>query len=275
MSIYAIGDLQGCLNSLQRLLDKIKFEPGADQLWFVGDLVNRGPKSLDTLRFVKSLGESAITVLGNHDFHLLAMAAGNMKYFKKSDSLDPILLAEDREELMNWLRQQKLMHTDKKLKVSLVHAGIHPSWSIKQAKKQARKIEHVLQSPQATKFLKNMYGNRPKLWHKLSREQDQLRFILNTFTRMRYVYTNGKLDFKYNGDIGSQAKKLIPWFLHPNNKLKNNKVIFGHWSRLSIRQTNNVFAIDTGCLWGEHLSALEINPQYYRWHSIRCHKKDL
>ncbi len=275
MSIYAIGDLQGCLDSLQHLLDKIKFNPKKDQLWFTGDLVNRGPKSLETLRFIKGLGKSAITVLGNHDFHLLAMAAGNMRYLKKGDSLNAILAANDKDELIDWLLKQKLIHTDKSLKLSLVHAGVHPNWSIKKANKQARKVESILQSTGCQKFLQNMYGNQPKLWHKINKKQDKLRFILNTFTRMRYIYPNGKLDFKYSGDVGSQPRRLIPWFLHPKGKLKNNKVIFGHWSRLSIRQTNNVFAVDTGCLWGEKLTALEISKKGYIWHSIECNKKEL
>jgi len=273
MSIYAIGDVQGCLDHLQRLLEKIKFDPKKDKLWFSGDLVNRGPKSLETLQFIKDLGDSALTVLGNHDLHLLAMSAGNMRYLKKDDSLKQVLNAPDCDELTSWLKQQKLIHTDKNLKLSLVHAGIHPSWSIKKANKMARQVEAVLQSKQADNFLRNMYGNRPKTWNKAKKEYDKLRFIVNCFTRMRYVYRNGRLDFQYNSDVGSQPGRLIPWFLHPKSKLKKNKLIFGHWARLSIRQTDNVYAVDTGCLWGGRLSALEINEKETKWHSIDCKKK--
>jgi len=270
MSIYAIGDVQGCLDHLKKLLDKIKFDPAKDQLWFTGDLVNRGPKSLQTLRFVKGLDKAAVTVLGNHDLHLLAMAGGNMRYLKKDDSLLEVLRAHDREELIRWLLQQKFIRTDKRLKLSLVHAGVHPFWTIKKANKLARQAEKVLQSDKAEDFLHDMYGNRPKIWSKARKEYDKLRFIINCFTRMRYVYKSGRLDFKYNADVGLQPSRLLPWFLHPATKLKKNRVIFGHWSRLGIRQTDRVFALDTGCLWQGRLSALQIDEDGAKWHSVDC-----
>jgi bis(5'-nucleosyl)-tetraphosphatase (symmetrical) len=261
MSIYAIGDIQGCFDQLQRLLDIIEFDNKKDQLWFCGDLVNRGPKSLETLRFVKDLGNAAITVLGNHDLHLLA-TANQQKKAKPKDSFNPILAAPDKEELLDWLRYRPLFHYNDDF--CLIHAGLPPQWSFKKIKKMAKKAEQVLQSPEYVTFLKGMYGNKPDTWSKDLSGMDEIRFIINCFTRMRYCEANGKLDFDNKGPLGSQPKNLMPWFELPNRESANLKIIFGHWSALGFYQKNNCFCIDTGCLWGGQLTALKLGKEMKR-----------
>jgi bis(5'-nucleosyl)-tetraphosphatase (symmetrical) len=266
MSIYAVGDIQGCFDELLRLLDTIAFDSDKDQLWFCGDLVNRGPKSLETLRFIKDLGNAAITVLGNHDLHLLAVA-NQQKKTKPKDSLNPILDAPDREELLDWLRYQPLFHYNDDF--CLLHAGLPPQWSLKKTIKMANKAEQVLQSPDYITFLKQMYGNEPDIWSKDLTGMDEIRFIINCFTRIRYCDVNGKLDFSNNGSLGSQPKHLMPWFEVPNRKSTDLKIIFGHWSTLGFHQQNNCFCIDTGCLWGGQLTALKLGRKMKRI-SIDC-----
>lgn len=266
MSIYAIGDVQGCFDDLLRLLDKINFDQKSDQLWFAGDLVNRGPKSLETLRFVKSLGKAAVTVLGNHDLHLLAIAC-KQRQTRKKDSLDQVLRAPDREELLYWLRHQPLFHYDNDF--CLLHAGVPPQWGFSKIKKMALKAEKVLQSPEYKIFFKTMYGDQPDLWSSDLKGKSKIRFIINCFTRMRYCEINGRLDFNYNGAVGSQPDYLLPWFTIPGRKSADLKIIFGHWSALGYYQGNNCFAIDTGCLWGGTLTALKLEKKVKRI-SIDC-----
>jgi bis(5'-nucleosyl)-tetraphosphatase (symmetrical) len=251
---------------LRRLLDVIAFDSGKDQLWFCGDLVNRGPKSLETLRFVKELGNAAITVLGNHDLHLLAVAK-QQKKTKPKDSLNPILSAPDKEELLDWLRFQPLFHYNDDF--CLIHAGLPPQWGLKKIIKMAEKAEQVLQSPDYIGFLRKMYGNEPDIWSKDLSGMDEIRFIVNCFTRMRYCEANGRLDFNYKGPLGSQPKNLVPWFEVPNRKSTNLQIIFGHWSALGFYQKNNCFGIDTGCLWGGQLTALKLSKGVKRI-SIDC-----
>ena len=266
MNIYAIGDIQGCYDELRHLLDTIAFDSDKDQLWFCGDLVNRGPKSLETLRFVKDLGNAAITVLGNHDLHLLAVA-NQQKATKPKDSLNPILAAPDRKELLDWLRYQPLFHYNDDF--CLIHAGLPPQWGFKKIKKMAKKAERVLRSPDYIAFLKRMYGNEPDIWSKDLTGMDEIRFIINCFTRMRYCDANGKLDFSNNGPLGSQPKNLMPWFEVPSRKSADLKIIFGHWSTLGFHQKDNCFCIDTGCLWGGQLTALKLGKEVKRI-SIDC-----
>lgn len=266
MAIYAIGDIQGCYDDLMRLLDTIKFDKNSDQLWFVGDLVNRGPKSLETLRFIRSLGDSAISVLGNHDLHLLAVAYKHSPARAK-DTIRPVLQAKDREELLHWLRHRPLFHYNNDF--CLLHAGLPPQWDFFTAKKMASRVEKELRGDKYIKFLKNMYGNSPSRWDEKLTGIEQLRFTVNCFTRMRFCDEKGRLDFNYSGKLGSQPKHLIPWFDLPNRRNAHLKIIFGHWSALGYHQARNCYAIDTGCLWGGQLTALRLDAEMQRT-SIDC-----
>jgi len=266
MSIYAIGDIQGCFDDLLRLLDCIKFDPQKDQLWFAGDLVNRGPKSLETLRFVKSLGSSAITVLGNHDLHLLATANKQRKHHKK-DSLTEILQASDCDELLTWLRHRPLFHYNDDY--CLLHAGLPPQWNFSKTRKMALKAEKILQGADHIAFFKTMYGDKPDRWSSDLKGMEKIRFIVNCFTRIRYCDENGRLDFKHSGAIGSQPNTLIPWFTAPNRQSSDMCIIFGHWSTLGFYQGHNCYGIDTGCLWGGQLTAIKLGKKVKRI-SIDC-----
>jgi bis(5'-nucleosyl)-tetraphosphatase (symmetrical) len=266
MSIYAIGDVQGCFDELLKLLDTISFNERTDQLWFAGDLVNRGPKSLETLRFIKALGDSAVTVLGNHDLHLLA-ASCSSKIANKKDSLLPVLEAPDKDELIDWLRHRPLFHYNDQF--CLVHAGVPPQWDFKKCQKMALLAEKALQAPDYQAFLKEMYGNKPNVWSSGLKGFDKLRFIINCFTRMRYCDADGRLDFIHNGPPGTQPKNLMPWFEVPKRKNADMRIVFGHWSSLGYYEGSNCYAIDTGCLWGGQLTALKLGEQVERF-SIDC-----
>ncbi|WP_031434376.1 symmetrical bis(5'-nucleosyl)-tetraphosphatase [Methylomarinum vadi] len=266
MSIYAIGDIQGCYDELLKLLDVVEFDENSDRLWFAGDLVNRGPKSLETLRFVKSLGETAVTVLGNHDLHLLATALKQRKAGKK-DSLTPILEAPDRDELLHWLRHRPLFHHDGDF--CLVHAGLPPQWDFAMTEKMARQVETLLQGPGYMDFFRSMYGDKPSQWSERLNPFEQARFTVNCFTRMRYCDLDGKLDFSQKGPLGSQPEHLLPWFAVPGRKSADMKIIFGHWSTLGYHESHNCYAIDTGCLWGGELTALKLGKRVNRF-SVGC-----
>ena len=261
MAIYAIGDVQGCFDELQRLLDRIGFDRFRDTLWFTGDLVNRGPDSLQTLRFVQRLGENAVTVLGNHDLHLLAVAAGIGKFHKRSDTLDEVLNAPDREELLDWLRSRPLFHFDETLGTALLHAGLPPQWSIADAGRYAEEVEHVLQRGDDSEFFKHMYGDEPDHWSDGLRGWDRLRFIVNSLTRMRYCTEGGRIDLRSKGKPGTQPEGLLPWFEVPSRRSRGTRVICGHWSTLGLRITEDVCAIDTGCLWGGQLTAIRLDTE--------------
>ena len=262
MAIYAIGDVQGCYDELLRLLDAIAFNEHSDQLWFVGDLVNRGPSSLETLRLVKSLGDSAITVLGNHDLHLLAASCAPPSANTKT-ALQQVLIAPDRDELIDWLRHRPLFHHDDRF--CMVHAGIPPQWDFNQTKKMATLVEKSLQGTDYKNILKAMYGDKPDIWSPLLRGTSRLRFIINCFTRMRYCDAEGRLDLNYNGPPGSQPAYLMPWFAVPKRKKFDKKIVFGHWSSLGYYEGNNCYGIDTGCLWGGQLTALRLEAQVERF----------
>jgi bis(5'-nucleosyl)-tetraphosphatase (symmetrical) len=266
MAIYAIGDIQGCFDDLLRLLDVIQFDPACDQLWFVGDLVNRGPKSLETLRFVKALGEAAVTVLGNHDLHLLAVAYKKTTPGRKDD-LAAILKAPDRDELIDWLRLRPFFHHHGDF--CLVHAGLPPQWDFYQTKKMAAIAEKVLHGKHFLDFFTGMYGDKPDVWSRHLHGAGLLRFITNCFTRLRYCDVRGKLDFHYKGTPGTQPDSLMPWFEVPNRKSADMKIIFGHWSTLGYLEKNNCYAIDTGALWGGELTALKLGEKVERI-SIAC-----
>ena len=258
MATYAIGDVQGCFEELQRLLVAIGFDPAADRLWFVGDLVNRGPHSLAVLRFVKSLGARATTVLGNHDLHLMVVAAGHT-HLRHGDTLDAILRAPDRDELLTWLRHRKLMHVE--AGYAMVHAGLLPQWSIAKALKLAREVEERLQHHDYDEFLRRMYGSKPTRWRDNLTGYDRLRVITNSLTRMRLCTADGKMEFTHKTAPVDVPRGYMPWFNVPRRRSRGTPVIFGHWAALGLYTEANVFAIDTGCVWGHTLSALRLSDQ--------------
>jgi bis(5'-nucleosyl)-tetraphosphatase (symmetrical) len=257
MTTYAIGDIQGCYDPFRRLLDKLEFDPGQDRLWLVGDLVNRGPDSLQVLRYVKSLDEAAVTVLGNHDLHLLALGVGNLKTAAQS-SLHDVLMAPDREDLLHWLRHRPLMHYDATKDFAMVHAGLVPQWDLLQALTCAREVEDALRGPDYRTFLHAMYGNLPDKWSPSLSGIGRLRFITNCLTRMRYCLPDGTLGLKEKGSIGTQASPYIPWFDIPWRASRDLRLVVGHWSTLGYMAKDNVWALDTGCLWGGSLTAIPI-----------------
>lgn len=258
MAIYAIGDIQGCCVEFQQLLEQIRFDPAQDRLWLVGDLVNRGPDSLQVLRLVKSLGDSAITVLGNHDLHLLAVAEGAAE-LHRSDTLDEVLNAPDRDELLGWLRQQRLLHAEDGY--VLVHAGLLPQWSVKQAVSLAHEVESALRGDDYASFLARMYGNAPHNWDSDLSGYKRLRVITNVFTRMRICTPQGEMEFKFKGEVEHIPPGYLPWFDVPKRKSHDATVIFGHWSALGLRIEPRVIALDTGCLWGGPMSAIRLEDR--------------
>ncbi len=270
MAIYAIGDVQGCYTQLKQLLDKLEFKSDKDQLWFAGDIVNRGPDSLETLRFIKSLGDNAITVLGNHDLHLLAVANGRRKQGKK-DTIQSIIDAPDSDQLLDWLLHRPLMHYQKKNHVCLVHAGVHPQWSLEKALSCAQEVETILQGPKSHEFFHHMYGDKPAKWSDNLDGWDRLRFITNAFTRMRYIDTKQKLRLKGKGAPGKQPKGIIPWYEF-ESKTADLNIIFGHWSTLKDPKLEHLYPLDTGCLWGGKLTALKVNSKMSKHISIKCPK---
>jgi bis(5'-nucleosyl)-tetraphosphatase (symmetrical) len=255
MAIYAVGDVQGCHAELVQLLDYMTFDPAADQLWLVGDLVNRGPGSLEALRLVKSLGESAITVLGNHDLHLLAVAEGVAEPHR-TDTLDEILSAPDRDELLHWLRNQRLLYAQDGY--VLVHAGLLPQWSVAQAESLAREAEAALRGDDHATFLARMYGNAPHHWEDDLPGYKRLRVIVNAFTRMRICTKEGEMEFKFKSEVENIPAGYLPWFEVPGRASRDATVIFGHWSALGLKLTPNVIALDTGCLWGGPMTAIRL-----------------
>lgn len=265
MATYAIGDVQGCYDSLMALLEEINYDDNKDTLWFAGDLVNRGPKSLETLRFIKGLGNKAISVLGNHDLHLLALYF-NDNNPKKSDTLEATLNASDSEELMHWLRHQPLVHYDRSLNAVMVHAGIPPKWSAKKALKRSLEVENFIQSADFREFFNVMYGNAPDKWDKTLIGMDRLRTIVNYFTRMRFCSQNGKLDLLTKEGLDKKPKGFSPWF-ELERKAAKKRIFFGHWAALE-GKTNvaNVFALDTGCVWGGKLSAVRLEDE--KWFRV-------
>ncbi|MGH8460214.1 MAG: symmetrical bis(5'-nucleosyl)-tetraphosphatase [Stenotrophobium sp.] len=259
MTTYAIGDIQGCDKALQSLLAKLEFQPGRDRLLLTGDLVNRGPQSLEVLRRVKSLGEHAITVLGNHDLHLLAVANGRRS--DKRDTLQAVLAAPDRDELLAWLRQQPLAWRDPATGILLIHAGLPPQWNIQQTLELAAEASAFIRGPQGDDFLAQMYGNEPDIWSEQLRGIPRLRFIVNCFTRLRYCDAQGRIKMKPKGAPGTQPPGLMPWFEVPGRQSADTEIVFGHWSTLG--QTHwpqaQVHGLDTGCVWGGCLTALNLD----------------
>ena len=258
MAIYAVGDVQGCHAELARLLDDIRFDAAADKLWLVGDLVNRGADSLAVLRLVKSLGDNAITVLGNHDLHLLAVAEG-VAELSRHDTLDKILNAPDRDELLHWLRNQRLLHAQDGY--VLVHAGLLPQWSVAQAESLAREVETALRSDDYAKFLAHMYGNQPGHWDDELTGYKRLRVVTNALTRMRICTASGDMEFRFKGEVENIPAGYMPWFDVPERASGKATVICGHWSALGLLVTEKVIALDTGCLWGGPMSVIRLEDR--------------
>lgn len=262
MANYCVGDIQGCYDELCQLMDKVNFDTSKDTLWLTGDLVARGPNSLDTLRLIKSLGANAKTVLGNHDLHLMAVAAG-IKPAKSKDKLDELLNAPDLEELINWLRQQPLIHRINEQTI-MCHAGIPPVWDIQQAFSAANFVSGILTSNDYLFYIKNMYDSRPEQWSSELPDLDRFRYTLNALTRMRYLYTDMRLEFSHKDAPGTQPQELKPWFEIENEKLAQQTIIFGHWaSLLGNTKRENRIALDTGCVWGNHLTFLRLEDRAY------------
>lgn len=268
MAVYAIGDVQGCYSSLCRLLDSIQFDESVDQLWFCGDLVNRGPESLETLRFVRALGGAAISVLGNHDLHLLALYHSGQK-LPESDTLHSILNSPDCDELIAWLQNRPLVHFDQKLGKLLVHAGIHPQWRLSQTLSCAGEVESVLRSQDCIAFFEAMYGNKPDFWRDDLSGMPRLRCITNILTRMRFFHSDCRLDMTAKGGP-EQHLGLTPWFELNDRAEESFNIIFGHWSTLPVGTHNRHFAIDGGCIWGGKFVALRIDKAKPQWNSIDC-----
>jgi bis(5'-nucleosyl)-tetraphosphatase (symmetrical) len=258
---YAIGDIQGCHEPLVELLDKLKFNADRDQLYFTGDLVNRGPHSLQVLRLVKSLGANARTVLGNHDLHLLAHHFEPKRPMRRGDTLSYILRARDRDALVEWLLHQPLLIHERKHDDLFVHAGLVPQWSAAMAVRAAREAETALRrDPKG--FLSTMYGNQPHRWSPLLGPRDRWRFTINVLTRLRYCTADGTIDLRPKGAPGTAAAPLRPWFEHARRKSAKQRVIFGHWSTLGLLRTKRLLGIDTGCVWGGKLTAVNLDdPQ--------------
>jgi bis(5'-nucleosyl)-tetraphosphatase (symmetrical) len=259
MATYAIGDIQGCYKSLRRLLDLCAFDLGSDRLWLVGDLVNRGPKSLETLRLIKSLGPAALTVLGNHDLYLLMVAEGGAKFRGKDDTLQSIFDAPDCDELIAWLRQQPLCHTEGDY--CLVHAGLLPQWTTARARELSREVETVMQGPDYREFILNLWGSEPAGWSDELTGWPRLRVIVNAMTRMRFCTPAGIMEFKSKGKLNKTPAGHLPWFEAPNRLSADAVLVTGHWSALGLKVTPNLLALDSGCLWGGHLTALRLEDR--------------
>ena len=261
MSTYAIGDVQGCYSELRALLRECGFDARRDRLWFVGDLVNRGPCSLDVLRFVANLGDRAHTVLGNHDLHLVASARG-VRRLRDKDTFHDVLEASDGAALIDWLRGRPMIHRDPERAYVMVHAGISPAWTVDDAIGYGDELSRALRAPDYPRLLSNMYGNAPDEWRDSLTGFDRLRFITNAFTRMRYCHRNGRLDLTESRPPGDQDPSLTPWFALRDGSADRATIVFGHWATLQIRatlpRTLHVRHVDSGCVWGGSLTALRI-----------------
>jgi len=265
MATYAIGDVQGSFEELGALLGSVGFDGNRDRLWFVGDLVNRGPASLATLRFVRDLGGRALTVLGNHDLHLLALAYGFAKR-REDDTLEDVLAASDRDELLDWLRHRPMIHVQADR--VLVHAGLLPQWDVATARALAREVEVELRGPRHREFLAQLYGSRPDRWSDSLRGIDRLRVIVNAMTRLRFCTPEGVMEFHTKGEATEAPAGYLPWFEVPGRRSAERTVICGHWSALGLRIAPNLLALDSGCVWGGKLTAIRLEDR--RLYQVPC-----
>lgn len=259
MATYAIGDIQGCFLSLQSLLERCAFDPRHDRLWLVGDLINRGPRSLETLRFVRELGECAVAVLGNHDLYLLMVAEGAAKFRGKDDTLHAVLDAPDCADLLAWLRRLPLCHTEGDY--CMVHAGLLPQWTAARARTLAGEVEAALQGPQYHEFIEHMWGSEPAAWSDDLTGWGRLRVIVNALTRMRFCTPEGVMDLHTKGELAQAPAGYLPWFEVPGRQSADSVLVTGHWSALGLRLTDRHYSIDTGCLWGGELTALRLEDK--------------
>jgi bis(5'-nucleosyl)-tetraphosphatase (symmetrical) len=267
--LYAIGDIQGCNAELGALLDTINFSVDRDRVWFVGDLVNRGPESLQVLRRIRALGDAAISVLGNHDLHLLAAAHGCAKV-RSEDTLDDIFAAPDRGALLDWLLHRPLLHEDPEMRLCLLHAGLSPQWDMATARACAREFERALRQDPRRVF-EQMYGDEPDRWDPALSGQERLRFIANCFTRLRFVDAEGRLALRAKGSPEkAQKKALVPWFDAAGARWRGPRMIFGHWSTLGFFSNADVTGLDTGCVWGGSLTALRLDVPDARPIQVGC-----
>jgi bis(5'-nucleosyl)-tetraphosphatase (symmetrical) len=258
MATYAIGDVQGCFDALRALMEEIGFSDARDRLWFVGDLANRGPQSAQVLRYVRNLGERAVSVYGNHDLHLLMVAEGYGRRHEE-DTLDDVLHAPDRDELVAWLRHRPLLHREDDY--VLVHAGLLPQWEVGRARELAAEVEAALQSPRYPHFLAHMYGSEPAAWRDDLAGWDRLRVIVNAMTRLRFCTADGVMELRAKGPVNKAPPGCLPWFQVPGRRSRGHTVIFGHWSALGFRQEDKLLALDTGCVWGGSLTAVRLEDR--------------
>lgn len=258
MATYAIGDIQGCFDAFMRLLAHCGFDSAGDRLWLVGDLVNRGPRSLETLRFVRDLGPAAVSVLGNHDLSLLMASEGFGKP-GKGDTFDEILAAPDRRELLDWLRQRPLCHVEGEY--CLVHAGLLPQWTAARARALAAEVEAALRGAHWRELMANMWGSEPAAWDDGLEGWPRLRVIVNAMTRMRFCTLDGVMDFKVKGELAKAPAGCVPWFELPGRRSAQSVLITGHWSALGLKIAPNLLAIDSGCLWGGPLTAIRLEDR--------------
>lgn len=257
MSLYFIGDVQGCDGALQRLLDAIAFSPSRDRLVLLGDLVNRGPQSARVLRRLMGYGDAACCLLGNHDLHLLAVACGVRKPHR-SDTLDELLASPDAPALLEWLRHRPL--AVREAGVLCVHAGVLPAWTAQDTLRLAAEVQSVLRGPAWPGFLRQMYGNQPDAWNESLQGADRLRVITNALTRLRYCTAQGQMEFATKEGTASAPAGLMPWFDVPGRRTAGDVIAFGHWSTLGWRERPDILPLDTGCVWGGSLSALRLGP---------------
>lgn len=255
MATYAIGDVQGCFDELQALLGRVGFNPAHDRLWFVGDLVNRGPKSLEVLRFVKELGERAVVVLGNHDLHLITQHEG-FERRRKDDTFDDVLQAPDAKELVDWLRARPMMHVEGNW--AMVHAGLLPGWTISKAFSLGREVQAALGADHYRGFLANMYGSKPERWDDALAGWDRLRVIVNAMTRMRFCTPDGLMEFRETGKAPPPG--FLPWY--QTRQMPEQQIVFGHWSSAGLTLNHRIAGLDTGCVWGGPLSALRLEDRW-------------
>lgn len=265
MSTYAIGDLQGCHAALEKLLERIEFDPARDKIWLVGDLINRGTASAKVLRWAMGMGDALVMVLGNHDLHTLAVAEGFVP-LHRSDTIQDILQAPDRDELLGWLRRQPLAYGENGH--FMVHAGLLPQWTAEQALALAGEVQEVLRGDHYRDYFAHMYGNEPRQWRDGLQGMSRLRLITNAMTRLRFCSAEGEIDFSHKGPPGSQPENLLPWYDVPGRASSGVTVVFGHWSALGLLQRPNLAALDTGCLWSGELSALRLEDR--RLFQVSC-----
>jgi bis(5'-nucleosyl)-tetraphosphatase (symmetrical) len=269
VALYAVGDVQGCDAELGALLEALRFSADRDRLWFVGDLVNRGPASLEVLRRVRSLGDAATVTLGNHDLHLLAVAHG-CSPLRAGDTLSEVLAAPDRDGLLEWLLHRPLLHEDRPLNLCMLHAGLPPQWNMPTARRCAREFERALRRDPQSLF-RQMYGDKPDLWEADLSGAERLRFIVNCFTRLRYLDPQGRLALRAKGaPTRSPRSALIPWFEATDAAWRGTRIVFGHWSTLGFFRNADVIGLDTGCVWGGSLTALRLDAADAAPRLIHC-----